>query len=124
MEALMATAILFAGVLAVFTAITTAQQTVVDAELQLEASVRAEEKLQGLVQADYNAVDFSYEEFEVRGRTFRQLVNVIITIHDLPDVNVALNGKEIVVSIDMLIDLPTDQWRNLAEVRAFIPAPP
>lgn len=128
MEALMAAAILFAGMLAVMSAIMTGQQKVFEAQLQLQATVLAEDKMQDIVKLDYLAIDSSYDEFQWQGKTVRQRVDVLNRLQALPGLEVQVMGKDVTVTIYLLVERVanpiTEEWRTIAELKAFIPAPP
>ncbi len=122
MEALMAAAILFAGMLAVMAAITTGQQSVFEAELQLDGTLLAEAKMQEMIQGDYNALSPSYEDLPYDDGALSRLVNVETMLHEVPSLGVWVRGKQITITIFHVAPNGADV-RTLAELKAFIPEP-
>jgi type II secretory pathway pseudopilin PulG len=122
LEALMAAAILFAGMLAVMSAIMTGQQNVFEAEFQLRGTVLAEEKMQNILKGDYYGIQPSYDELPWNSGTLARIVNVETHLKDFAGLGVLVNGKDVTVTVGYLA--PADEnLRTLAELKAFIPEP-
>lgn len=123
----MAAALLFAGMLAVMAAIMTGQQNVFEAQLQFQASLLAEERMQDILQLSYNSMGPPFvpmdEEFDWNGGTVYQMIRIEEKSNVLPGLEVEVLGKEIVVTIHFRLDPMSDNWRTLAELKAFVPEP-
>jgi hypothetical protein len=117
MESLIASAILFAGVLAVISAITSGQKKAFEAEQQVVATLAAEELMGQIVNTDYGdlgglpmfqAIDDKYA-----------LITVMPSVHEPPDLDVRVHGTT--VRIQMIPSL--SDLRPLVELSLFIPEP-
>lgn len=123
----MAAAILFAGMLAVMAAIMAGQQNVFEAELQLQASLLAEERMQDIVQLSYNSMGppavEADQEFDWNGGTVHQMINIEVKSKAVPNLGVEIEGKEIAITIFFALDPISPNWRTVAELKAFVPKP-
>jgi hypothetical protein len=118
METLIASAILFAGVLAVISAIMTGQQKAIEAEHQVRAALAAEEVMGQLIQMPYEDLD-SLPSPQPAGDMFA-FINVIPFDEELPGLGVRLHGRTVRVRV---METAGDA-RPLAEVSHFVPEPP
>lgn len=118
MESLIASAILFAGVLAVISAIMSGQQKAFEAEQQVMATLAAEELMGTIATSDYNQLANAWGGFRPAG-DFYAVVAVEPVDEDLSDLGVVVTGKTVSIGI---IPSTTDT-RTIVELSHFIPAP-
>ena len=118
MEALMASAILFAGVLTVITAIMGGQKKALEAHRQMDAALAAEE-LMGQLAAMDSATLFGLPDLLPAG-PFEAELTVVTEDHVLPGLGVRIRGTHLHIRV------PPLGTTNplLAELDFFIPEPP
>ncbi len=117
MEALMASAILFAGVLAVMTAIMGGQKKAFEAHRQMDAALAAEELMGQLAAMDYSMLSFLGGTMSAG--PFEADVTPAPEDHDLPGLGVRVRGTRLHIRIP-----PTFTGDPiLAELDLFIPEP-
>jgi Tfp pilus assembly protein PilV len=117
MEALIASAILFAGVLAVISAIMSGQQKAFEAEQQVLATLAAEELMGEVISGSYADLD-DLPMFQPLGDKYA-LIFVTPTTEELPDLDVWVTGSTVQIQI---VPSMTD-LRPLVELLHFIPEP-
>jgi len=118
MEALMASAILFAGVLAVITAIMGGQQKALEAHRRIDAALAADELMGQLAALDYS--DLINIQDLVPAGPFDAEITREVEDHDLPGLGVIVRGTQLHIRIPP--GLPGDPL--LAELDLFISEPP
>jgi Tfp pilus assembly protein PilV len=118
MESLIASAILFAGVLAVISAITSGQKKAFEAEQQVVATLAAEELMGAIIADDYYTVQSSWEGYRlIEG--FLAIIDVADHTEDLVDVGVVLHGQ----TVNLKICPSMTDMRVIVELEHFIPEP-
>jgi hypothetical protein len=119
MEALMASAILFAGVLAVTSAITSGQKKAFEAEQQVAATLAAEEVLGAIVIDDYDLLNVHWAGIKPAG-DFTAWIFIPPPIdEDVSELGVVVSGKMVTIEIHLAMFDP----RVIIELSHFIPAP-
>ena len=118
MESLIASAILFAGVLAVISAIMAGQRKAFEAEQQVMATLAAEELMGKIATSDYDELGSLWGGLKPAG-DFYAVVAIETVDEDLSDLGVVVNGK--IVNIGVIPS--TTDWRIIVELNHFIPAP-
>jgi hypothetical protein len=118
MEALIASAILFAGVLAVISAITSGQQKAFEAEQQVMATLAAEELMGAIIVDNYLDLEGNWSGLKPAG-DFVALITFNDIDEDLFDLGVVVRGKTVNVEIYPSM---TDM-RLILELAHFIPKP-
>lgn len=118
MEALMASAILFAGVLAVISAITAGQKKAFEAEQQVKATLAAEELLGAIVTDDYDQLEAHWTGVKPAGDFYAVILFSYPNVN-LSDLGVIVAGKSANISIWPSL---TDS-RTIVELDHFIPEP-
>jgi hypothetical protein len=117
MESLIASAILFAGVLAVISAITSGQKKAFEAEQQVVATLAAEELMGEIIQLPYGDL-ITLPPFQPAGDKVA-FINVSQSDQVLPGLDILVHGRTVTVQIiPSLSDL-----RPLVELSHFIPEP-
>jgi hypothetical protein len=117
METLIASAILFAGVLAVISAIMAGQRKSFEAERQIAATLAAEELMGQYVQMDYADLD-GLPSLQAIGEMFA-LTTVTPFEEDLPGLNVRVHGRSVRIEVRQ----NASDLRPLAELTHVIPEP-
>ena len=118
MESLMASAMLFAGVLAVITAIMGGQKRAFEAQRRMEAALIAEELMGEIAAADYSDL-ISLPVMSAVG-PFLALTTKQIVDEDLPGLSVRVHGTLMHVKI---VPSVTEFGVILAEAELFVPEP-
>lgn len=118
MEALMASAILFAGVLTVITAIMGGQKKALEAHRQMDAALAAEELMGQLAAMNYSTLAGLPSTYPAG--TFQAQIDPETVDHVLPGLGVRIRGTQLHIRIPP--GLPGDPI--LAELDFFIPEPP
>lgn len=118
MEALMASAMLFAGVLAVITAVMGGQKKAIEAQRRMEAALIAGEMMGDIATMDYSALP-SIPTFQPAG-PFLALTTRTVVDEDLPSMGVVVRGTAIHLAI--VVDM-TQIGTPLAAVDFYIPEP-
>jgi hypothetical protein len=119
MESLIASAILFAGVLAVISAIMAGQRKAFEAERQVMATLAAEELMGEIIADEYLDLAATWGGLKPAG-DFQAWVAVGEVEEDLPDLGVLVTGQEVTVKVfPSMMDS-----RIIVELHHFIPAPP
>jgi Tfp pilus assembly protein PilV len=118
LESLIASAILFAGVLAVISAIMSGQKKAFEAEQQVLATLTAEELMGAIVADDYFFLEPTWAG-NPPTESFFAWVTVDWQPMDASPIGVVVDGKLVTVSIRASMTEP----RVLAELEQFIPAP-
>ena len=113
----MASAILFAGVLAVITAIMGGQKKALEAHRQIDAVLAAEELMGQVAAMNYSMLNFAAGT--TSAGAFQAQVAVETEDHDLPGLGVRVRGTHVHIRIPP--GLPADPL--LAELNLFIPEP-
>ncbi len=117
MEALMASAILFAGVLAVITAIMGGQKKALEAHRQIDAALATEELMGQL--ATLHAADLLTLPPSIAAGPFQAQIDTQTMDHDLPGLGIRVRGTHVHIRIP-----PTFTGDPLlAELDLFIPEP-
>jgi len=119
MEALMASAILFAGVLAVITAIMGGQQKALEAHRRIDAALAADELMGQLATLDESML-LQLQQDTISAGAFEAELTVSTEDHDLPGLGIIVRGTQLHIRIP-----PTFTGDPLlAELDLFIPEPP
>ena len=118
MEALMAAAILLAGVLAVFSAISVGQEQALQTQQRMVATFAADELMGRIMRDDYGLLEDNWVGFHPAGE-FLASVGITDTTENLPG-GLQIRGR--LVSIQVLVSLadPT----VLSDLSLFIAEPP
>lgn len=118
MESLLASAILFAGVLAVVSAIMTGQSQALDAQLRMEAAMTAEDLMAEIASMDYWDLDL-LPPIQPAGKFLVLITRNTGHQEDLSDLGILVEGTLVHVQI-----LPgTGESTILAQLELFIPEP-
>ena len=117
MESLMASAILFAGVLAVISAVMTGQKQAFEAQRRLAATLIAEEIMSEVALTDY--ADLSGIPAVQPAGEFMAVVMVTTTDQELTNLGVRVKGSQ----IDIEIIPSITEYMVLARISHFIPEP-
>ncbi len=118
MEALLASAILFASVLAVISAIMTGQEEAIDAQRRMQAALAADELMGQIATMDYDSLD-GIVPTQPAG-SFLALTSTNIVGEDLPSLGIRVHGTH--VHVDIVPSL-AEAFNVLAEADLFIPEP-
>jgi len=118
MEALIASAILFAGVLAVISAIMSGQSKALEAEQQVMATLAAEELMGAIIADEYLDLAANWGGLKPTGAFFA-FVAIQDVDEDISDLGVVVSGK--IVNIGVFPS--TTDTRIIVELSHFIPAP-
>ncbi len=118
MESLMASAMLFAGVLAVITAIMGGQKRAFEAQRRMEAALVAEELMGDIATMDYAALA-SIPTIQPIG-SFQALTTRTIVDEDLTGMGVRIHGSQMHVAIAASM---SELASPLAEFDFYIPEP-
>jgi hypothetical protein len=114
----MASAILFAGVLAVISAITSGQKKAFEAEQQVIATLAAEELLGKIATETYGDLESNWQGIQPASGFFA-FVSFTPVNEDLSDLGVIVSGKKTSIKIyPSLSDM-----RLIVELEHFIPEP-
>ena len=118
MESLMASAMLFAGVLAVITAIMGGQKSAFEAQRRMEAALLVEDLMGDISMMSYSSLA-SINALEPAG-PFYALTTRQVVDEDLPGLGVRVRGTQMHVRI-----VPSSVEMNvtLAEAKLYIPEP-
>jgi type II secretory pathway pseudopilin PulG len=119
MESLIASAILFAGVLAVISAIMAGQRKAFEAEQQVMATLAAEELMGSIATSDYAQLESLWGGLKPAG-DFQAAVAFGPDDKDLSDLGVLVSGQDVSVKVFRSM---TDT-RIIVELNHFIPGPP
>jgi type II secretory pathway pseudopilin PulG len=119
MESLIASAILFAGVLAVISAIMAGQRKAFEAEQQVMATLAAEELMGHIATSDYDELSVLWSGLKPAG-DFYAFVAIDPVDEDLSDLGVVVSGK----TVNIGVFPSTTDTRVIVELHHFIPAPP
>lgn len=113
----MASAILFAGVLAVISALMGGQRQALEAHRQMDAALAAEELMGQVAALDYSMLSFAAGT--TSAGPFEAEVTLAAEEHDLPGLGVRIRGTQ------MHIRIPPSYTSDplLAELTLFIPEP-
>ncbi len=114
----MASAILFAGVLAVISAIMSGQKKAFEAEQQVVATLAAEELMGKITTDDYGQLEAHWMGLQTAG-DFYAFIMISSVQEDLSDVGVVVRGKKANIKIYPSM---TDM-RVIVELEHFIPEP-
>ena len=118
MESLMASAMLFAGVLAVITAIMGGQKRAFEAQRRMEAALIAEEVMGDIAMMDYTALN-SIPTFQSVG-SFVAYTTLTIVDENLTCMGVLIKGTQVHVAIIVSM---SQLASPLAEFDIYIPEP-
>jgi type II secretory pathway pseudopilin PulG len=119
MESLIASAILFAGVLAVISAIMAGQRKAFEAEQQVMATLAAEELMGAIIADEYVNLAANWGGLKAAGE-FLAIVTIQSAEEDLSSLGVLVDGKNVEVKV---FPGMTDT-RIIVELNHFIPGPP
>jgi len=119
MESLIASAILFAGVLAVISAIMAGQRKAFEAEQQVMATLAAEELLGAIIADQYFDLEGNWGGIRPAG-DFQAWVLISETDENLSDLGVLVSGKK----VDVRVFPSMADSRIIVELNHFIPGPP
>ena len=119
MESLIASAILFAGVLAVISAIMAGQRKAFEAEQQVMATLAAEELMGAIIADEYVNLAANWGGLKAAGE-FQAIVSILPAEEDLSSLGVLVDGKNVEVKV---FPGMTDT-RIIVELNHFIPGPP
>ncbi len=119
MEALMASAILFAGVLAVISAIMTGQEEAFDAQRRMQAALATDDLMGRIATMAYDDL-IGLSPMQAAG-PFLAMTSSAVVDEELPNLDIRVRG--IHVHVEIVPSLP-EASNVLAEADLFIPAPP
>jgi hypothetical protein len=119
MESLIASAILFAGVLVVISAIMAGQRKAFEAEQQVMATLAAEELMGAIIADEYVNLAANWGGLKAAGE-FLAIVTIQSAEEDLSSLGVLVDGKNVEVKV---FPGMTDT-RIIVELNHFIPGPP
>ncbi len=118
MESLMASAILFAGVLAVISAVMTGQNQAFEAQRRLAATLAADELMSEIVTIDYSQI-IGLPTLQPVGE-FWAIMTDTPEDQDLPALGVVVRGMSINIRI---VPSLAEATKTLAEIEFFVPEP-
>ena len=115
----MASAILFAGVLAVISAVLTGQNQAFEAQRRLAATMAADELMSEIATMDYGDID-ALPAVQPSGE-FIAIVTDSVTDQELIGLGVRVRGTSVNIRI---VPSMAELGNTLAEIEFFIPEPP